>query len=231
MFSILIPPFFDRSKHSNLQPSQTLHLATATTTKSVTTSPSTDPIRVRPVRSKRHLPLEGYLYDPITVTNFIDLDKYKAQAALSKSIPFDNLSRLLDADLPIKVTLSAKLGTLGPNDGLKFNPIARAGFNLRLLDLGASDARQRGYLRFKAAVRSDGRCDHGFEIDRKIEVFSWQNTMLYGNVIHKTSNRSHGEWKTHSSFGVHQDIRLAGVKFAARLGLTPEGNVVYDLKL
>lgn len=180
--------------------------------------------------SPRRLPLEGQLYDPVTLSNFIDLDKYKLTASLSKSIAVNALSTVLDADLPAKVTVSGKLGTAWM-DGVKMEPVGRVGLNVRLLDLGASDSRQKGYLRFKASARTDGRRDHGFEIDRKVELFSLPNTTLYGNVSYKTTNKSRGEWKTTSSFGLHQDMRFGGLKFAARIGLTPEGDFVYDLKL
>lgn len=181
-------------------------------------------------KTGRTLPFEGALYDPVSVSNFIDMDKYKLTAALFKSIPVNALSTLLDADLPAKVTVSGKLGNLWL-DGLTVRPIARIGLNVRLLDLGASDSRQKGFLRFKASARTDGRRDHGFEIDRKIELFSLPNTTVYGNVTYKTSNKSNGEWKTSSSFGLHQDFRIAGIKLAARVGLTPEGDFAYDLKI
>lgn len=179
----------------------------------------------------RSLPFEGQLYDEISFSNFIDMDNYKLTASLSKSVPVNTLSNMLDADLPAKVTLSGKLGTFWL-DEVDVAPVGRIGLNVRLLDLGASDSRQKGFLRFKASARTDGRCDHGFEIDRKVELFSLPNTTLYGNVTYKTSNKSEdGAWKTMSSFGLHQDFRLAGIKLAARVGLTPEGDFVYDLKL
>lgn len=117
--------------------------------------------------------------------------------SLNKSIPVNKLSTLLDADLPAKISLSGKLGTLGLT-GLKMGPLARIAFNLRLLDLGASETRQKGFLRFKASARTDGRVDHGFEIDSKAEIVpSMPHTMLYGIVMYKTSNRNvNGEWKS-----------------------------------
>lgn len=177
-----------------------------------------------------NLPFEGTLYDTLTVSNFLDLDKYKFTAQVSKSIPSNILSNILDADLPAKLTLSAKAGTLWL-DGCDWNPVGKAALNIRLLDLGASDSRQKGYLRFKASARTNGKRDHGFEIDRKVQLFNMTSTTLYGNVLYKTTNKSEGEWKTTSSFGVHQDFKLAGIKFAARFGLTPEGDFVYDLRL
>lgn len=179
---------------------------------------------------KGGLPLEGKLYDKITLTNFIDMDNYKLTAGLTKTFPINTVSNLLDADLPAKISFSGKAGTLD-QDGFEVKPVGRVGFNIRLLDLGASDSRQKGFLRFKASARTDGRRDHGFEIDRKIELFSLPDTTLYGNVVYKTNNKSNGEWKTNSSFGLHQDIRIAGFRFAARVGLTPEGDFVYDLRL
>lgn len=179
---------------------------------------------------KRKLPFEGDLYDRISVTNFIDMDKYKLTASLTKSFPINVLSTVLDADLPAKVSLTGKVGTLGV-DGLDLTPIGRVGFNVRLLDLGASDSRQKGFLRYRAAARTDGRRDYGFEIDRKIELFSLPNTTLYGNVIYKTSNKTNGDWKTISSFGLNHDFRISGYRITARVGLTPEGDFVYDLRL
>lgn len=185
------------------------------------------PLRANAFKSR--LPGEGVVYDQITLSNFIDMDRYNLTATLSKSVPVNTLSTLLDADLPAKVTVMGKLGTLGA-EGFEFNPTARASLSVRLLDLG-SDSRQKGFLRFKASARTDGRRDHGFEVDRKVELFSLPSTTLYGNVLYKTSNKSSGEWKTVSSFGLHQDFRVAGIKFAGRVGVTPEGQFVYDLKL
>lgn len=179
---------------------------------------------------KGGLPLEGKLYDKITLANFVDMDNYKLTASLTKTIPINAVSNLLDADLPAKISFSGKPGSLD-QDGFEVKPVGRIGFNVRLLDLGASDSRQKGFLRFKASARTDGRRDHGFEIDRKIELFSLPDTTLYGNVVYKTNNKSNGEWKTTSSFGLHQDFRVAGYKLAARIGLTPEGVFVYDLRL
>lgn len=178
----------------------------------------------------RSLPFEGTLYDDISISNFIDMDQYNLTASLTKSVPINALSTMLDADLPAMVAVSGKLGNLCV-DGLQVRPLARVSFNVRLLDLGASDSRQKGYLRFKASARTDGRCDHGFEIDRKVELFSLPDTTLYGNVSYKTTNNADAEWKTNSSFGIHQDFRVAGIKVGARLGFTPEGHFVYDLKL
>lgn len=182
------------------------------------------------IAGKSSLPFEGSLYDTITFSNFIDLEKNKLTASIAKTIPSNILSNLLDADLPAKLTLSGKIGTLW-FDGAEFNPIGKAAINIRLLDLGASDSRQKGYLRFKAAMRTNGKSDHGFEIDRKVQLFNMTATTLYGNVLYKTTNKSDGEWKTTSSFGIHQDLKIGGIKFAARFGLTPEGDFKYDLKL
>lgn len=176
------------------------------------------------------LPFEGQLYDDISFSNFLDLDNLKLTAQISKSIPSNVLSNLLDADLPAKCTFSANAGTVGP-DGAHFNPVGKAALNIRLLDLGASDSSQKGFLRFKASARTNGRRDHGFEIDRKVQLFNMSATTLYGNVVYKTTNKSKGEWKTKSSFGLHQDMKIGAVKFAARLGLTPDGDFVYDLRL
>lgn len=181
------------------------------------------------IPTKSRLPGEGVVYDEITLSNFVDMDKYNLTATLSKSIPVSTLSTLLDADLPTKVAITGKLGTLGV-EGFKVNPMARASLSVRLLDL-SSDSRQKGFFRFKASARTDGRRDHGFELDRRIELFSLPNTTLYGNVLYKTSTKSNGAWKTISSFGLHQDFRMAGIKFSGRIGLTPEGQFVYDLKL
>lgn len=176
------------------------------------------------------LPGEGTVYDNIKVTNFFDLDKNKFTASLEKSIRSNVLSKIADADLPAKVTIGGKLGTLW-FDGVNFDPVGKVGLTIRLLDLGGSDARQAGYLRFKAAKRTNGRSDHGFEIDRKIAIFNMRHTTLYGNVGYRTNNRANGVWKTSSSFGVHQALKLVGVKCAVRVGMTPEGEFVTDLRL
>lgn len=175
-------------------------------------------------------PFEGKLFDDITISNFVDLDKYKFTAQLSKSLPSNALSNLLDADLPVKLTATAKLGTIW-FDGVECEPVGKVAANVRLLDLGASDSRQKGFLKFKAAARTNGKADHGFEIDRKVQLFNMSSTTLYGNVLYRTTNKSEGEWKTSSSFGIHQDFNIKGYKFAARVGLTPEGDFVSDLRL
>lgn len=178
----------------------------------------------------RSLPGEGTLYDRISIGNFVDLEKNKLTASLSKSFRSNALSNLLDADLPAKITLGGKLGNLWM-DGLNFEPVGKLGISVRLLDLGASDARQAGFLRFKATTRTNGKADHGFEIDRRISLFNMRMTTLYGNVAYHTTNRSKGVWKTSSSFGIHQDFKIGGVSFAGRIGMTPDGEYVYDIKL
>lgn len=177
------------------------------------------------------LPGEGRLYDRIGIGNFVDLEQNKFTAAINKSFKSDLLSHLLDVDLPAKITLNGKLGSFWL-DGLKIDPTAKASLSVRLLDLGASDSRQTGFLRFKASARTSGKTDHGFEIDRKVSVHhNMPNTTVYGNVSYKTNNREKGLWKSTSSFGIHQDIKFSGMRFAARLGMTPEGAFVYDLRL
>lgn len=176
------------------------------------------------------LPGEGSFYDLIGINNFVDLEKMKLTASVSKTFKSDALSTLLCADLPVKITAGGKLGNAW-YDGASFNPIGKLALSVRLLDLSSPDSRQGGHLRFKAATRTNGRADHGFEIDRKVSVMDLRNTMLYGNVAYRTNNRAKGEWKTTSSFGLHQSIRFAGVNFAARVGMTPEGEFVYDIRL
>jgi hypothetical protein len=176
------------------------------------------------------LPGEGFVYDSIGISNFIDLEKMKLTASLGKSITSNALSNVLYADLPTKVTVSGNLGNAWYG-GLNFNPIGKVAVSVRLLDLGSPDLRQAGHLRFKAATRTNGRSDHGFDVDRKVGVMDLRDTMLYGNVAYRTNNLAKGEWKTTSSFGLHQVFRFGGVKFAARVGMTPEGEFVYDIRL
>lgn len=176
------------------------------------------------------LPGEGTFYDPISLSNFVDLEKTKLTASISKSFRSNVLSKLLDVDLPAKLSLGGRVGHLWL-DGFKMDPVAKAALSVRLLDLGASDSRQGGFLRFKAGRDTTGYAGHGFEIDRRISVLSLPSTTLYGNVQYKTNNRNVGVWKTSSSFGLHQDFRIAGLRFAARVGMTPEGEYVYDLRL
>lgn len=175
-------------------------------------------------------PGEGTVYDHISVGNFIDLERMKLTASLSKSFKSNALSTLLCADLPVKMTVGGKLGNAW-YDGVSFNPIGKFALSVRLLDLSSPDSRQAGHLDFKAATRTNGRTDHGFEIDRKVSIMDFRNTMIYGNVAYRTNNRAKGEWKTTSSFGLHQAVRFAGFKFAARMGMTPEGEFVYDVRL
>lgn len=181
------------------------------------------------VAAHNGLPLEGRLYDSLSLTNFVDVENHALTASISKTVSCNTLSDVLDADLPARLTLTAKPGTLSV-DGPKWQPAGKLGLSVRLLDLGTSDDRQKGYLKLKMALRTDGRRDHGFEIDRKVQLFGLDNTTVYGNATYKTNNKA-DEWKTTSSFGLHQDFRLGGISFAGRVGLTPEGDFVYDLKL
>lgn len=167
--------------------------------------------------------------DPPTFNTFLDYKTPCLTVSPSKTIHTSFLSNALDADLPTKVTFSARPGTVSQK-GLDINPLGKAALQVRLLDLGTREPRQRGFLKFKASVRTDGRRDHGFEIDRRVAVFGLPNTTLYGNVAYRTSNKSK-EWTTTSSFGVHQDFRISNLKFSMRAGMTPEGGFVYDLIL
>lgn len=191
---------------------------------------STSPSSLPPLpRISRGLPGEGKLYDAITLHNFVDLEKRNLTASISKSFRSDALSTLLGADFPAKITVGGKLGNAWHN-GVTFNPLGKLALAVQLLDLSSPDSRQAGFLKFKAATRTNGRADHGFEIDRKVSVFNFRDTSLYGNVRYGTNNRANGIWKTHSSFGLHQTVRFAGVKFGALIGMTPEGAVVTDIK-
>jgi hypothetical protein len=176
------------------------------------------------------LPGEGKIYDRIGIANFIDLEKMKLTASISKSIRSNALSSLLYADLPAKVTIGGRLGNAW-YDGVTFNPVGKVALSVRLLDLSSPDLRQEGFLRFKAATRTNGHADHGFEVDRKVSVLNLRSTTIYGNVAYRTNNRANGVWKTSSSFGLHQAVRFAGIKCAARVGVTPEGELVYDVRL
>lgn len=177
------------------------------------------------------LPGEGNLYDVIGLGNFVDLEKTKLIASIQKSFKSSQLSRLFDVDLPAKVTFGARFASLGADDGLKWAPIGKAALSIRLLDLGASDDRQTGFVRFKAAAFTNKKTHHGFEIDRKISLLNLPSTTLYGNVSYKTNNQSKGVWKSVSSFGFHQDFKLPALRFAARVGMTPEGKPVFDVRL
>lgn len=179
--------------------------------------------------AKASLPFQGRLYDKLTLSNFVDLDAQSLTFQLNKTIPTSLLSTAFDADLPAKFVLSARPGAISQK-GANFAPLAKASFNVRLLDLGTTDSHQKGFLKFKYTIRSNGRRDHGFEIDRKLSLFGLPSTTLYGNVTYRTNNKAR-EWKTKSSFGLHQDFKFAGIKCAARVGLTPEGHSVVDIKI
>lgn len=176
------------------------------------------------------LPGEGTVYDRIGISNFIDLEKNKLTASISKSFKSNALSRLLDSELPTKIAVGGKLGNAW-FDGFEFKPVGKVAMTIQLLDLGAPDSQQAGFLRFKAASRTNGLTDHGFEVDRKVAVLNLPDTCLYGNVSYRTTNRSNGVWRTSSSFGVHQTFRIGRVRCAVRAGMTPEGEFVYDLRL
>eukprot|EP00171_Calliarthron_tuberculosum_P010641 IDg10641t1 len=172
-------------------------------------------------RTRNRLPGEGKLFDSIGLSNFVDLEKNKFTAALNKTFRIDVLSKLFDVELPAKLTLGGRLGTLWV-DGLDVNPVGKVSMSVQLLDLGAADSRQSGWLKYKATMRTNGKMGHGFEIDRRVSVHNMQNTMVYGKVTYNTNNKANGEWKSRSDFGIHQDFRLMGLRFAARVGMTPE---------
>lgn len=182
------------------------------------------------VGKSRGLPGEGTVYDHIGIANFIDLEKNKLTASISKSFRTNILSRWLDSEMPSKITVGGKLGNVWL-DGFEYKPVGKVAMTVQLLDLGATDSRQTGFLRFKAATRTNGLADAGFEVDRKVAVLNFPSTCVYGNVSYRTTNRSSGNWKTSSSFGIHQAFRFAGLRCAVRAGMTPEGEFVYDLRL
>lgn len=169
-------------------------------------------------------------YDPLSLTNFYDAGENALTLRISKTVNTNVLSELLDADFPAKIKVSAAPCTFN-EQRFAWAPWAKASLNVRLLDLGASDKRQRGSLRFRMGMASDGRRGHGFEIDRRVAFLGLRTTTLYGNVKYRTNNKSEGEWKTKSSFGVHQEFKIMGSPLAARAGLTPEGDFVYELRV
>lgn len=176
------------------------------------------------------LPGEGLLYDALDVSNIFDLGETKFTAAAHKSFRIDVLSRLLDVDMPARLVLGGRLGTLW-SDGPKYEPIGKASVSVRILDLGGSK-QERGWLKWKGVAKTNGRMTHGFEIERCVTLGNLKGTNLYGNVSYVTSNRlSKGVWSSSSSFGIDQGFKLWGLHFNARVGLTPEGKPVYDLRL
>lgn len=179
--------------------------------------------------ARRSLPYEGRLYDPPSLGNVVDLERQALTLQLSKTLRSSFLSSAFDSDLPAKLVLTLRGATVDRN-GAALAPAARAALSLRLLDLGSADARQAGFLKFKLALHSERPRSHGFEIERRVALFGLPRTSLYGNIVYRT-NAAVKAWTTRSSFGVHHDLRFAGVKCAARVGLTPDGRTVFDLKL
>lgn len=61
------------------------------------------------------LPFEGWLYDPIGITNFIDLDEWRPGFKVGKGIKIDALSNMLDMDLPTKLSLGGEQSLAVPS--------------------------------------------------------------------------------------------------------------------
>jgi hypothetical protein len=79
-------------------------------------------------------------------------------------------------------------------------------------------------------ANTEGNSAYGFEIDRLVALGKLHDTRLYGNVDIRKKNSSQ-QWQTTSSFGWDQRIRIFGTSLGFRIGATPEGQVVSELKL
>mmetsp|Transcript_7 Transcript_7/g.13 ORF Transcript_7/g.13 Transcript_7/m.13 type:complete len:247 (-) Transcript_7:1240-1980(-) len=174
-------------------------------------------------RSERALlPFEGVLYDKLTLSNFVDLEAKKLGFSISKSAKTDALSELFTVELPTKVQLMYKFGTLW-TDGWKSLMRARLSVNVRLLNLSGEGRSNTGAMLLKWSKRSDGYVSYGWEIERKMMVWNRTNTRLYGKVAHSTNSRLRAKWRLSSVFGVEQTVKLFGFRLTIRAGLTPEG--------
>lgn len=174
----------------------------------------------------RRLPLSGILYDPISISNFVDLDSRALTASLSKTFRSSVLTDMTSISLPARLSLGARLGTASGASGVSYAPLANAALAVRLLDLSGDEG--DGLVRARASVKSDGRASWGFEVDRKVALIGL--TSVYGNIRYGTKLGAKGAWTTVSSAGLHQKFRWAGFRFAASVGVTPEGKLVSDIK-
>lgn len=174
----------------------------------------------------RRLPLSGVLYDPISISNFVDLDSRSLTASLSKTFRSSLLTDITSVALPVRLSLGARLGLASTALGVSYAPLAKASLAVRLLDVGGDG--DTGFVRARAGAKSDGRASWGFEVDRKVALVGL--TSVYGNILYGTKLGAKGAWTSVSSVGLHQKFRWAGFRFAASVGVTPEGKFVSDIK-
>mmetsp|Transcript_11834 Transcript_11834/g.25672 ORF Transcript_11834/g.25672 Transcript_11834/m.25672 type:complete len:221 (+) Transcript_11834:58-720(+) len=184
------------------------------------------------------LPWEGVLFDPVGISNFVDTDKRKFAFSLSKTVRSRALSNITQSDLPAKVQLAYKFGTLW-TEGWKSVMQARLSASVRLLNLsGPGSSANSGHLMLKWSTRSDkskkykwGYQTYGWEIVRKVPILPTLDTRLFGRVAHSTSSGNNGRWRLKSLFGIEQPVKVLGFTVNLRAGMSPEGEIMADIQI
>eukprot|EP00871_Galdieria_phlegrea_P005587 jgi/Galph1/6029/GphlegSOOS_G4715.1 len=180
-------------------------------------------------KKKFRFPLEGHLYDQLTVANFVDLESHTLGFYLKRSWNSEFFSKFCSQDLPTKVSLGCKLVSLADSK-IRFEPVGKFSVSTKIVDLGGGEKRTKGALWMKGMANTEGRSSYGFEIDRLVALGNMHDTRFYGNVdIRKTNTCL--QWRTRSSFGLDQQIPIFGNFVGFRLGMTPDGEFVSQLKL
>ncbi|GJQ13428.1 hypothetical protein GpartN1_g5219.t1 [Galdieria partita] len=180
--------------------------------------------------ARHSFPLEGILYDQLSLANFVDVENHWLCFYLRRSWNTDFFTKFFDCHLPSKVSIGYKLLNLSNFSRLEYQPKGKISLSTQLVDLSGGEKRTKGALMWKATANTEGESSYGFQIDRLIALGQFHDTRLYGNVdIRKT--HSCQQWQTKSSFGVDQRVRLFGTALGFRMGATPEGQLVSELKL
>ncbi|KAK4524749.1 hypothetical protein GAYE_SCF05G2652 [Galdieria yellowstonensis] len=175
------------------------------------------------------LPFQGIFYDQLSLSNFIDVENHTLGFYLGRTWDTDFFTKFLDCNLPSKLSIRYNLWTLASNREYH-PPKGKISLSTQLVDLGGGEKRTKGALMWKTAANTEGRASFGFQIDRLIALGQLHDTRLYGRVDIRKSN-SCQQWQTTSSFGLDQRVRMLGTMLGFRIGATPEGQLVTELKL
>lgn len=95
----------------------------------------------------QRLPLEGILYDRLSLSNFIDVEDRALCFYLSRSWSTDFFTQFLNYQLPSKVSISYRIWTLSNFSKLKYQPKGKISLSTQLVDLGGGEKRTRGALK------------------------------------------------------------------------------------
>ncbi|GJD08102.1 hypothetical protein Gasu2_24120 [Galdieria sulphuraria] len=157
--------------------------------------------------ARQRLPLEGILYDQLSLANFVDVESHALCFYLRRTWNTDFFTKFFDCQLPSKVSIGYKLLKLSHLSRLEYQPKGKISLSTQLVDLGGGEKRTKGALMWKALANTEGHTSHGFQIDRLIALGQFHDTRLYGNV------------------DIHQRVRLFGTVLGFRVGATPEGQL------